>query len=246
MSDPSTIEVRGPDGAPPGPPVNGKDAAPLVDGNGKPGEASKDGKTCLKPATNGHPGNSGGDAPDAVRGARGDNVNAVTMKVARFTGAGLTVTISGGNGGKGVSGGKGGHGGAGGDAGKQPPVCAKKYEDTVGGTGGRGGDGGAAGNGGDAGSGGVASLLWDEALGPNFSTSVTSSAGKPGDPGDAGDPGDPGLGGLNGDGVTRAPSGPPAGGGGPGQFGGQGQSGSGTSASVKDPADQVQLIVVPL
>jgi hypothetical protein len=246
MTDPSTIEVRGVDGAKPGPPVDGKEAAPLVDGKGKPGQTSNFGWTCAKPATNGHPGNSGGKAPDAVHGARGDNANAVTMKVARFTGAGLSVTVSGGSGGKGVSGGKGGAGGAGGDAGKQPPSCVKKYEDSVGGTGGRGGDGGTAGDGGDAGSGGIASLVWDETLGPNFSTSVTSSAGKPGDPGDAGDPGEPGLGGLNGDGVTRAHSGPPAGGGGPGQLGGQGQPGSGTSSSVKDPADQVQLIVVPL
>jgi hypothetical protein len=246
MTEPSVIEVRGADGAKPGPPVDGKPAPPLIDGNGSPGEASKDGRTCIKPATNGHPGNHGGHAPPALGGANGDNAPAVTMTVAKFTGKALTVTVSGGSGGTGVSGGKGGPGGPGGDAGKQPPACAKKYQDTVGGIGGTGGDGGTAGDGGKAGSGGIASVLWDERLGPDFAVTVTSTAGKPGNHGKPGDPGDPGQGGLNGDGVTRAHEGGSGSGGELGQLGGQGQSGSGTSSSVTDPADQLKLVVVPV
>jgi hypothetical protein len=242
----STIEVRGLAGAEPAPPVPGKDAPPLVDGNGKPGVTSKSGCTCKVSATNGHPGNKGGGAPGALKGANGDGAPAVTMHVREFSGSSLSVLVTGGGGGLGMSGGKGGAGGAGGDAGAQPKACVKKYQDSVGGQGGRGGDGGTAGDGGNAGSGGYASLVWDEKLGPDFRASVTCQAGQPGHPGKPGDPGDPGKGGLDGDGKTRAPDGDPAGGGGPGQLGGQGQSGSGTSQSAKGQTDQIELTVVPV
>ena len=244
----STIIVRGDDGADPPAPVPGKDAPPLIDGNGKPGEEGKGwfGPTCKKPATNGHPGNGGGGAPPAQKGSHGTGAPAVTMSVHEFSGSSLSVLVTGGNGGVGQSGGKGGPGGTGGDAGSQPTPCVKKYKDSIGGTGGRGGDGGQAGDGGNAGSGGYAALVWDESLGSGFSARITCQAGEVGSPGKPGDPGDPGKGGLNGDGKTHAPDGPAAGGGGPGQYGDPAKSGSGTSQSAKGQPDQIMLTVVPV
>lgn len=245
----STIVVRGVSGADPPAPVPGKDATPLgPDGNGTPGEEGKGwfGPTCKKPATNGHPGNKADPAPPATKGAHGNDAPAVRMSVREFSGSSLSVLVTGGDGAVGQSGGKGGAGGAGGDAGAQPKPCVKKYKESIGGQGGRGGDGGQAGDGGNAGAGGYAALVWDESLGSGFSASITSKAGEVGNPGKPGDPGDPGKGGLNGDGETRAPDGPVAGGGGIGQYGDSATSGSGTSQSAKGQPDQIMLTVVPV
>jgi hypothetical protein len=244
MAETSVIVVKGADGEPPGPPVDGKPATPLENGDGTPGKAS--GKKCTTRATNGHPGNHGGGAPPALKGASGHNAPHVTLTVARLEATGrLTVAVTGGNGGKGVSGGTGGVGGDGGDAGLQPEACAKKYGNTVGGIGGLGGAGGKAGDGGDAGSGALAALVWDESLGSDFVPTLTSTAGSAGHPGDAGQPGKPGQGGLNGDGKTRADPGGKGDPGGIGQLGAQGTAGSTSLSSVSNPPAQVRLVVVP-
>jgi hypothetical protein len=244
MADPIVIMVKGADGEPPGDPVDGKPAPPLIDGNGDPGKAS--GKTCTQRATNGHAGNGGGPAPPALKGASGLAVPRVTMSVTSIEAASrLTVSVSGGDGARGVAGGRGGDGGPGGDAGKQPTACAKKYGDTIGGLGGHAGTGGDAGDGGDAGSGGIASLVWDAGLGSDFRPSLTSTAGKVGRPGEPGNPGDPGEGGLNGDGKTRNHDGGTGDPGGIGQFGRQGRSGTASMGAVTNPSVQVLLVVVP-
>ena len=245
MADPSVIVVKGADGKPPGPPVDGKAAEPLDDADGTPGTAS--GKKCTKQATNGHPGNHGGAAPPALKGAHGLDVPHVTLTIGRIQATSkLTVAVTGGNGGKGVSGGTGGNGGDGGDAGLQPEACEKKYGKTLGGTGGTAGAGGKAGDGGDAGSGGIATLVWDESLGSAFLPGLTSTAGEVGNPGTPGDPGKPGKSGLNGDGKTRADPGGTGDPGGIGQFGAPGKSGSASRSSASNPSAQVRLVVIPL
>jgi hypothetical protein len=244
MADTPVIVVKGADGEPPGAPVDGKPAPPLVHGDGTPGTAS--GKKCTVRATNGHPAHGGGAAPPALKGARGLDAPHVTLTIGRIHATSkLVVAVTGGSGGKGVSGGKGGDGGAGGDAGLQPAACAKKYGDTVGGTGGAPGAGGKAGDGGDAGSGGIATLVWDESLGSGFLPGLTSTSGPVGHPGVPGDPGNPGQGGLNGDGKTRADPGGSGDPGGIGELGGQGKAGTASLSSVANPDVQVRLIVIP-
>jgi len=215
------ITAKGSDGIP---------GTPSPSPNGDPGQDQTidNKKTCKVPATNGHDGVTGGNAPnDAQNGGNGDNSYSLLMKCSEFTGPTFSLLSQGGNGGKGGDGGTGGKGGDAGNGGLQSTACMKSYGDSKGGIGGSGGTGGKAGNGGNAGSGGNITITYDETMtAPTWN--LLSNPGNPGSYGTPGAGGDPGLGGLpgNGDLSKRNISGSKGSGGAPGSYGNPGGKGN--------------------
>jgi len=231
------LDMSGLNGVPnPEKPVDGTDGLPLgPSGNGAPGQGSK--YTCDQDAGPGLSGNAGLQAPGAKNGANGNDAYTVTITCAAFSGAGLTLLKSGGDGAVGNDGGKGGTGSAGGNAGKQPAGCKQVIS---GGIGGAAGKGGAAGSGGKAGNGGNVNVVYGPGI-ASLPVAPTGVGGIGGLPGKYGAPGTPGKGGLDSDGTPNLS-------GATGSYGAQGGLGkggkSGSFTSTQDPKQGSSYLMI--